>query len=311
MANKDIPETFRQKLDRALRGKAVLAERSKLLGEQVEDYRTREQAMQHVTSELLERQRELNYMLHRASSVLHQLRDTNLALSAEFTHIVKELPPAKDGDWEETISRVNDLFQKTHELADDMQEEIFTKAAVPEPPRKPSKKGAKEPAAECEVQSMESEMVEPEAEFVEPMIVEPQMAEPEPELEIVEPEPEPEIVEPQMAEPEPEPEIVELEPADEPMPQFDMEPIELEQADEPEELPEAEPVAVVAAETEAEIESSEPTEISEELERAREEQIERLFQQIQPFELKPAPNGQESDQQGFLSKIFRRNKTAV
>lgn len=288
MANKDIRETFRQKLDRALRGKAVLAERSKLLGKQVEDYRTREQAMQHVTSELLERQRELNYMLHRASSVLHQLRDTNLALSAEFTHIVKELPPAKDGDWEETISRVNDLFKQTHELADDMQEEIFTKAAVPEPPRKPSKKGAKEPTAECEARSMESEMVEPEAEFVEPM-----------------------IVEPQMAEPEPEPEIVEAEPADEPMPQFDMEPIELEQADEPEELPEAEPVAVVEAETEAEIESSEPPETSEELERAKEEQIERLFQQIQPIELKPAPTGQDSDQQGFLSKIFRRNKTAV
>ena len=297
MANKNIRETFRQKLDRALRGKAVLAERSKLLGKQVEDYRTREQAMQHVTSELLERQRELNYMLHRASSVLHQLRDTNLALSAEFTHIVKELPPAKDGDWEETISRVNDLFKQTHELADDMQEEIFTKAAVPEPPRKPSKKGAKEPTAECEAQSMESEMVEPEAELVEPIIVEPQMAEPEPELEIVEP--------------EPEPEIVEAEPADEPMPQFDMEPIELEQADEPEELPEAEPVAVVEAETEAEIESSEPPETSVELERAREEQIERLFQQIQPIELKPPPTGQESDQQGFLSKIFRRNKTAV
>ena len=288
MANKDIPETFRQKLERALRGKAVLAERSKLLGKQVEDYRTREQAMQHVTSELLERQRELNYMLHRASSVLHQLRDTNLALSAEFTHIVKELPPAKDKDWEETISRVNDLFQKTHELADDMQEEIFTKTAVPEPPRKPSKKRAEEPVAECEARSMESEMVEPEAEFVEPMIVEPQMAEPEPELE-----------------------IVEEEPADEPMPRFDMEPIELEQADEPEELPEVEPVAVVETETEAEVESSEPTETSEELERAREEQIERLFQQIQPFELKPAPNGQDSDQQGFLSKIFRRNKTAV
>jgi hypothetical protein len=287
MTDKETPESSREKLFRALKAEAVLSERSKQLKKQVEDLRTREQTMHHLASELLERQRELNYMLHRASSVLHQLRDTNLALSAEFTHIVKELPPAKDKDWEETIRRVNELFKKTHELADDMQEEIFTKTAVSEPPRKPPKKWATEPAAEYEAWSAEREIVGPETDLVEPM-----------------------IVEPQMAEPEPEPEIVELEPADEPMPRFDIEPIELEQAYEREELPEAEPVAVMEAETEAEIEC-EPTEIYDELERAKEEQIERLFQQIQPFELKPAPNGQDSDQQGFLSKVFRRNKTAV
>ncbi len=73
-------------------------------------------------------------MLHRASSVLHQLQDTNLALSAEFTQLVKELPAPKEGDLDDTIARVNELFKKTHELAGDMQDEIFHKTAEPDTP---------------------------------------------------------------------------------------------------------------------------------------------------------------------------------
>ncbi len=128
---------MKDKLLRALKHKAVLAERSKLLQQQVEDFRTRETSMNHIASELLQRQRELNYMLHRASSVLHQMQDTNLALSAEFTHLVKELPAPKENEdggtpeWEETMSRVNDLFHRTHELAGEMQDEIFRTTSGP------------------------------------------------------------------------------------------------------------------------------------------------------------------------------------
>jgi len=140
---------------RALRAKAVLAERSKQLHQQVEDLRHREGSQDHVTSELLERQRELNYMLHRASSVLHQLQDTNIALSAEFTHIVKELPAPKGSNWDETITRVNDLFKKTHELAGDMQDEIFGKASEPIPVQRQASATATEPKTRTETRDPE------------------------------------------------------------------------------------------------------------------------------------------------------------
>ncbi len=168
-------ENIKEKLLRALKHKAVLAERSKQLQQQVEDFRTREASMNHVASELLQRQRELNFMLHRASSVLHQMQDTNLALSAEFTHIVKELPAPRDGenqssDWEDTISRVNDLFRRTHELAGEMQDEIFRSAAgspLPDPGKDITAASfetpiAPEPAPRPVVEPPSAQMHEPE-----------------------------------------------------------------------------------------------------------------------------------------------------
>lgn len=157
---------MKEKLLRALKHKAVLAERSKLLKEQVDDFRTRESSMNHIASELLQRQRELNYMLHRASSVLHQMQDTNLALSAEFTHLVKELPAPKETEeggtpeWEETMSRVNDLFRRTHELAGEMQDEIFrtTGAPVMTDPTKDVSTAAKSPITESPVTPTQPEM---------------------------------------------------------------------------------------------------------------------------------------------------------
>ena len=142
MIDKPTPKMLREKLIRALKAKAVLRERSKQLEQHIDDFRSREGTMNHIASELLERQRELNYMLHRASSVLHQLQDTNLALSAEFTHLVKELPLPKDSDRDETIARVNELFKKTHDLAGEIQDEIFRKAAEPEPPAPPTGESA-------------------------------------------------------------------------------------------------------------------------------------------------------------------------
>ena len=367
MTNEDIPESFKDKLSKALRNKAVLGERSKLLAQQVEDLRTREQMMHHIASELLERQRELNYMLHRASSVLHTLQDTNLALSAEFTHIVKELPPAKDGDWEQTIERVNQLFKKTHELAGGMQEEIFRNTSEPKPPKKQGKaakersaeRGAAEPESKPQVEMVEPQFaaqLEPElqpevvgfhlmAELeTEPQVeaVEPQLAvQPEPQIELTEPElaaepePEPQVefVEPQLvAEPEPEPmmEIAEPELAVEPEPGPEMEIAEPEFVPLPKPEPEMEAAAyefgieserepqafgeteVTAIEEPAvEVEEEAPIKPVPEFDKARDEQIERMFRQIQPIELKPLPIGRQAAQQGFFSKLFRRDKTPV
>jgi hypothetical protein len=126
---------LKEKLTRALKSKAVLTERSKQLKSQVEDLTRREEQMNDFASELMDRQRELNYMLHRANSVLHQLQDTNLALSSEFTQLVRELPPPKDAGWDERITKVNELFKRTHELADEIQDEVFSKAKGTRRPR--------------------------------------------------------------------------------------------------------------------------------------------------------------------------------
>ena len=146
----DIPtfEQLKEKLIRALKAKAVLAERSKRLQQQADGLRSHEDVMNHLASELLERQRELHVMLHRASSVLHQLQNTNLALSAEFTQLVKELPAPKDADWDQTMARVNDLFKKTHELAGEMQDEIFRSPAEPGPDEAEGDGAAKTPTAD-------------------------------------------------------------------------------------------------------------------------------------------------------------------
>lgn len=125
MANEQTPDELKERLARAVKSKAVLAERSKRLQEQADDLRRREDVIANITTELLDRQRELNLMLHRANSFVHQLRDANLALSSEFKEMVKELPAAKDSDWESMVSRVNDLFEKTHELAGEMEDELF------------------------------------------------------------------------------------------------------------------------------------------------------------------------------------------
>lgn len=305
MTNKEIPEPFKEELARALKDKAVLGERSKLLKKQIEDYRGREQMMQHLASELLERQRELNYMLHRASSVLHQLQDANLALSTEFTHMVKELPPAKDGNWENTIDRVNQLFKKTHELAGDLQDEIFHKSAKPEPAKKPAGKTAKEPVAEAPpVSEPMPEPPQPEVVMAEAEIPPTYDLGPEPEMEallpppIYEPQPEPEVV---MAAPEAEifePEIV----AD----------LELQES-EPIAFGESVAVEEPVVETLAEAEVEEPAVLYPTLHHPNDGQIERLFRQIQPIELKPPPNRRalSGRHNRLLSKLFRKNKIAA
>ena len=338
----NIPDSVKEKLNRTLRDKAVLGEKSKLLERQMDDYRSREQMMHHLANELLERQRELNYMLHRASSVLHQLQETNTALSAEFTHIVKELPPAKDGDWEQTIERVNQLFKKTHELAGGVQDEIFRTAGEPEFKKKPSGKVGRKSAPIVSEPPKPELKPEPVMEVAEPEpepVVEPQfIAEPEPEpvveLQfIAEPELEPvaEVIEPEMtAEPEPveildsqfviepepepvmelaEPQIaVEPEMVAEPEPEPETEDLDYEFDVEAEQAPQAFGEGVITVEEPVEAEES--VQPANDFDKARDEQIEQLFRQIQPIELKPPPIGRGT-QRRLFAKLFRKDKTPV
>jgi len=268
--------------------------------------------------------------------------------------MVKELPPAKDGDWQHTIERVNQLFRKTHEIAGGMQEEIFRKTSSPEPLKKSSKKAAKGRAAEGEIDEPEfkprNETFEPEITAKlepEPVteVAEPPIAvetQPEPVMEVAEPEPEPVIEtesvtgagsEPDLeavAEPEPEPvleiesETAQMEP--EPMteavepemiaqaePEPQLEDLEYEFDFEAEQAPQAfgEDAVVTVEDTVEEAEEEEPVKVISELDKERDEQIERLFKRIQPIELKPPPNSAEAAKKGFFSKLFRRDKTPV
>lgn len=127
MSEESAVDKIKEKLHRALKSKAVLSERSKQLAKQVEDFQKREDQTEQVLSELLERQRELNFMLHRSNSVLYRIQEANAVLSTEFTELVKELPAPNAPDWEERVNRINDLFKKTGSMADEMQEDVFKK----------------------------------------------------------------------------------------------------------------------------------------------------------------------------------------
>ncbi len=172
-------QRMQQKLYRALKDKAVLTERSKRLAEQLEELKGREDQNDHVVNELLERQREMSYMLHLANSFVHRIQEANTALSTEFTELVKELPAPDNPDWEERVKKINDLFKKTGEMADELSDEVFKRPiGKPHTPVDPANIAAEE-ASEDEPEPV-SAVAECETE-----------TEPDPEPEIIEVIPEP------------------------------------------------------------------------------------------------------------------------
>lgn len=164
MSEESKLEQLKDKLNRALRSKAVLTERSKLLTDQLDDYRNRENQSNQLVMELLERQREMNFMLHRANSVLHHLQDANAALSTEFTELVKELPAPQIPEWEQRVSKINELFKKTGKLADEVQQDIFGKSPMAEPDTNPE---PEKPQNDSEVAFDTPEPVQATAEALE------------------------------------------------------------------------------------------------------------------------------------------------
>jgi len=179
-------DELKQKLNRALRAKAVLVERSKQLEQQIRDWRTREDRSDHVVSELLDRQRELNFMLHRANSVLQRIQDANAALSSEFTELVKELPAPQTPDWEQRVAKINELFRKTGHMADEMADEIFRRGLDLHEPAPGSGTAAGDDAAATSdseagpVSEDRDSRTAPEAEPTQELGREPQAAAPEP-----------------------------------------------------------------------------------------------------------------------------------
>jgi len=207
LSDESILEQLKEKLNRALRAKAVLSERSKQLAQQVEDLKKREDQTDHLVMEMLDRQRELNFMLHRANSVLQRIQEANAILSTEFTELVKELPAPGGGsapDWEDRVRKINDLFKRTGALADEVQDEIFrrgldaddikttlrdtaskpqatsqpeqgTSSTEPVEMPQPEQETASEQPAEAVVESNDTEPVDHEPEIeapVEPEVIE-------------------------------------------------------------------------------------------------------------------------------------------
>jgi len=128
-------QELREKLNRAMRQRAALFQKSKQLDERVQDSRHREHAQEDFARELLERQRELNFMLNRANIMLSRVHEANALLSLEFTEMVKALPEPQKKDLNDRISRMNDLFKKTGRAADEQEENLgSTEIKTPPPP---------------------------------------------------------------------------------------------------------------------------------------------------------------------------------
>lgn len=123
MATDEKHDNLKDKLSKALRQKAVLQQKSKLLEEQVEHARARENSSNELVKELLERQRELNIMLNRANIMLNRAQEVNSLLSLEFNDLVRALPAPESEEQgktvEERVSRIQDLFKKTGRITEE------------------------------------------------------------------------------------------------------------------------------------------------------------------------------------------------
>ncbi len=122
--HKNEVEELREKLNKALRERAALYQKSKQLEERIKDFHSYQQAQEEITRELLERQRELNFMLNRANMMLSRAQEANAMLSIEFTDIVKALPEPKAKEFESRIERINELFKKTGVINSDPDGEM-------------------------------------------------------------------------------------------------------------------------------------------------------------------------------------------
>jgi len=106
-------EDLKEKLNRALRQVAGLRQKSKYLEMQYDDSKNREGNTNELVMELLERQRELNVMLNRASIMLNRTQEVMALSSMELNEMAKALPEPKKAEWAGRVTRVNDLFKQT------------------------------------------------------------------------------------------------------------------------------------------------------------------------------------------------------
>lgn len=165
------------KLARLQKDRAVYAVKSRLLGDELEHYRSREAREHSLVDDLLERQRELNVMLNRSNILLARAQDATAMLSLEFGELARALPEtvqAEDAGQPEAakinerVQKINDLFRKTGELADELKETLHSnaeaqrRASSPRGPDGESVTPAATPAPEP-IRQPESQAKEPES----------------------------------------------------------------------------------------------------------------------------------------------------
>ncbi len=135
-----MQQTIRElenKIARLQKERAVFAVKSKLMGDELLHYRARENREYSLVDELLERQRELNVMLNRSNIMLARAQDATAMLSLEFGDLARALPESVQIEVEghtetikveDRVNRINDLFRKTGQLADELKEQLQTNA---------------------------------------------------------------------------------------------------------------------------------------------------------------------------------------
>ncbi|MCC6485579.1 MAG: hypothetical protein IT209_12090 [Armatimonadetes bacterium] len=125
------------KLARVQKDRAVFAVKSRLLGEELDRYRNREDREHSLVEDLLERQRELNVMLNRSNILLARAQDATAMLSIEFGELARALPEtvSPEGDTHaqaanvgDRVQKINDLFRKTGQLAEELKETLHNNA---------------------------------------------------------------------------------------------------------------------------------------------------------------------------------------
>lgn len=119
------------KIARLQRERSVYSTKSRLLAEELEFYRSREERQDTTVDKLLERQHELNVMLNRSHMMLARAQDAASSLSLEFNELARALPEPgqstaemKPEEIEERVSRINDLFKQTGKLSEEIAETL-------------------------------------------------------------------------------------------------------------------------------------------------------------------------------------------
>ena len=160
-------QELRRKLNKALRDRSALYQKSKQLSERVQEQHEREHTRDDVTRELLERQRELNFMLNRANIMLSRAQEANALLSLEFGEIVKALPEPRAKEFTERIDRINELFKKTGEVAaaqEGTESDPMEASTPPPPPNVREAEIVREPAKTAEPREVVGEPPAPNIE---------------------------------------------------------------------------------------------------------------------------------------------------
>ena len=106
-------ESLRKKLNNAQKQNAALKVKAEMYDTLYADTTRREVRASDLVKELVERQKELNLMLYRANAIIGRAQEAMALSSSEMTEMTKMLPEPKRAEWNDRVSKINDLFNKT------------------------------------------------------------------------------------------------------------------------------------------------------------------------------------------------------